>query len=164
MRSRLNFLLRLTLCFAVLFFLQDWLALGYRSLLNALSPLVLPAGAQPFDCGETCSLRLVAYLSLVLCSTEVGFLRRGVVLLVGLAVFVGIDLAGLYLWPTPRYLAVHSGETFYQLLCTFVWNLLRELLLPLLLWVVAFDSHLGLFFPASDMSVLLEGERVLPGN
>ena len=89
-------------------------------------------------------------------------LRRGGVLLVGLAVFIGIDLAGLYLWPTSQPFRLSDGETFFQLLYSFVWNLLRELLLPLLLWVVAFDRHLGLFFPAADMVVALDDDRTLP--
>lgn len=161
MRSKLNFLLRLLLCFTILFLLRDWLELGYRSLLETLSLLLLPADMQPFDCGGGCSLRLVAYLSLVVCSIEAGLLRRGIALFVGLAVFAGIDLASFYLWPTSQPFQLSGGETFFQLLFGFVWNLLRELLLPLLLWLVVFDRHLGLFFPASDMVAALDEKGTL---
>lgn len=161
MRSRLGFLFRLLLCFAAFYALRDWFALGYQSLLETLSQLALPADVHPLDCGESCSLRLIAYLSLVVCTAEAGVWQRGAVLLVGLAVFAGIDLAGLYLWPAPPPFALSGGETFFQVLYGFVWNLLQELLLPLLLWMVAFDRHLGLFFPASEMGAALDEKRTL---
>jgi hypothetical protein len=147
MKPKLFLLLKVLLCFLLLYSLRDWVAEAYLSVLLPVGSLLLAVDVKDFPYNEVNSLRIVAYLSLVIATPNCRLPQRLFVILIGLAVFGGIDLAGLFLWPTTHPFQSLAGITFFQLLYGFVWNLLGDLLLPFLLWLVAFDRHLGLFFP-----------------
>ena len=146
MKPRVALLLKLLFWFFLLYGLRDWIVLGYRAVLQPVGSLLLAVEVKDFVCDEVCALRIVAFLSLVLVTPKVKLGQRLVAILVGLTVFVGIDLAGLFLWSQTHPLQQVAGETFFQLTYQVVWILLRDLLLPFLLWMVAFDRHLGLIF------------------
>ncbi len=156
MKPKVYLLLKLVLCFTLLYSMREWISLAYRVVLQPAGALLLAVDVKDFVCDEFCSLRIAVFLSLVLVTPNAKLAQRFIVVLIGLAVFVGIDLAGLFLWPQAHPLQQLAGETFFQLTYGFVWVLLRDLLLPLLLWLVAFDRHLGLFFSAAPKLVELE--------
>jgi hypothetical protein len=159
MKPKIYLLFKVLLCFLLLYCLRDWVVVAYRSVLEPVGLLLLPIDAQDFKCGEICSLRIVAYLSLVFTTPHIGNFRRLFALLIGLTVFISIDLAGLYLWPTTQPFLAVTGETPYQLIYGFVWNVLGDLLLPFLLWIVLVDRHLGLFFAGATVEGSLERQR-----
>lgn len=145
MRPRLYQLLKVSLCFFLLYCLQDWVVAGYRVLLQFVGSLTLSLVGVGLSCDEVCTIRIIAFFALVLTTTG-RVVQRLLVLLVGLVVFVSIDLAGIYLGSLNSPLPPLVGETFFQQLCGFVWNLLGDLLLPVLLWIVAFERYPGVFW------------------
>ena len=156
MKPKLYLFLKVLLCFLLLYCFRESIAEAYRSVLLPVGSLLLAVDVKDVYCGDVCSLRIVAYLSLVLVTPNTKLLQRLLALVAGLAVFIGIDLAGLFLWPATQPFQSVAGETFFQQTYGFVWSLLRDLLLPFLLWLVAFDRHLGLFFPAAATVDVLE--------
>jgi len=152
MKPRVSLLLKLLLCFFLLALFRDVLASGYRSLLEVIGRLLSVAEVESFVCEDVCSFRLIVYLSLIIVTPKIDWRQRLFALSTGLSVFVAIDLAGVYLWPTALPLAPVGDEPFVQQVYGFIWNLLRNMLLPLLLWLVICDKHLGLFFPDADIA------------
>ncbi|SHJ41920.1 hypothetical protein SAMN02745165_02308 [Malonomonas rubra DSM 5091] len=158
MKPRLFLLLKLLFCLLLLALFQEVLVAGYRLLLEVIGSLLSVAKIEDFACGEACSLRLIVYLSFVIVTPKINWARRALMLVIGLSVFVAIDLAGIYLWPASLPLEPVGEETFVQFVYGLVWNLFRDLLLPLLLWVVICDRHLGLFFPDADIAAELRDD------
>jgi len=163
MKPRVYQLLKILLCFSLLYFVRDWIVLAYQSVLMPVGRLLM-FETEDFSCGEICSLRLIAYLALVISTPKIGIMYRSVVLLVGFAVFIGIDLAGIFLWPEAQPFSPVVGETPIQLLYSFVWNFLRDLLLPVLLWLVALDRHPGLSSPAMEIGEELTNRSSFSGS
>lgn len=152
MRPRLYLLLKVLLCFLLLYCFQGWIAAGYRAVLQVVGSLLLDLDGVEQISAEVSSVRIIAFLALVLSTSGVRFAHRFMVLLVGFAVFVGIDLVGFYLGPTHSPVTSSVGKTIFQLLYSFIWSLLADLLLPVLIWLAAFERYPGVF-SARDLPV-----------
>lgn len=146
MKPKLYLALKLLICFLVLYSLSDWITFAYRSVLESIGTLVLLVDAKSFACGDACSLRIIAYLSLVISTPQLRMSQRLSALLLGFTVFICIDLASFYLWPTAQPFHTAVGKTLIQQIYGFVWALMGNLLLPLLVWIVVIDRHFGQLF------------------
>lgn len=152
MRPKVYLLLKGLTCFLLLFLAHGWVTVFYRSILQSIGFVLSLGLAEQIKCNELCSVRVIAYISLVLVTPRLTVVRRTQVLLCGLAVFAAIDIVGVYLWPGLTSLQPLTGKTFAHFTTDFIWTAVGELLLPVLLWVVAVDKHLGLFSPEAEVA------------
>lgn len=136
-------------CFSLLYLTQDRIFVLYQTVLQWLVLFLGQGSAESVNCDEICSLRLIVFLALMVATPQLNLSRRLLMTLVGLLLLVLIDLASVFIWSDPVPLIAAANEAFFRLCVGFLWALLKHLLLPVLLWVILVDRHIGLLFPDS---------------
>ena len=153
MKTRLTFLVLLILLSLLLFLLRDWLALVYQTLLLLLCSLVLPAEQQSVNLGYESSLRLIPYFALLFATPGLVWKRRLMMTVVGLLIFIAIDMLIILVWQSPPAPFAHGQVSFAHLLSSLVWDMLGHWLLPFLLWLIAVHRQFGEVFTPAGMKV-----------
>ena len=142
MRKKLLFLCSLLSISLVLFLLQDLLAMGYQLLLLPLCSMLLPEGQNLVSLDYDSSFRTIPFLSLMIATPKIAFKKRGIVILLGIAIFISIDVASIVIWgDTPT-----NKSTFAHLFFSHMWKTFGQWILPFLMWFMAVHKDLPALF------------------
>ena len=95
MKAKLLFLLKLLVISLVLFIFLGWIQKGYQIILLLICSLLLPPDQSAVSLDYANYLRLIPFLALMLATPRITVARRVVVILVGLVIFISIDIVSI---------------------------------------------------------------------
>ena len=146
MKVKLLFLLKLLVISLVLFVFLGWIEKGYQiTLLLILSLMLLPdQGAVSLDYASY--LRLIPFLALMLATPRITIARRLSIILIGLMIFIVIDVASILVWGS----FPNSQSTAAHLIFSQIWKTTGQWILPFLLWFIAVYRDIGELFVAEE--------------
>ena len=98
MKAKLLFLLKLLVISLVLFIFLGWIQKGYQIILLLICSLLLPPDQSAVSLDYANYLRLIPFLALMLATPRITVARRVVVILVGLVIFISIDIVSILAW------------------------------------------------------------------
>lgn len=145
MKVKLLFLLKLLLFSLVLFAFQGWIEKGYKLILLLICSLLLPPEQNAVRLEYASYVWMIPFLALMLATPRITVTRRISVILIGLVVFISIDIASILAWG--RF--PHSQSTAAHVISSQVWKTTGQWILPLLLWFIAIHRDIGELFSSS---------------
>lgn len=146
MKVKLLFLLKLLVISLVLFLFLGWIEKGYQTTLLIVLSLLLPPDQSIVSLDYTSYLRLIPFLALILATPRIKLARRISVILIGITIFIVIDVASILAWgrlPT-------SQSTVAHLLFSQIWKTTGQWILPFLLWFIAVYKDIGKLFISEE--------------
>ena len=145
MKVKLLFLLKLLIISLILFVFLGWIERGYQIILLLLLSLLLPPDQNAVSLDYASYLRLIPFLALMLATPRIKVTRRVIVLLIGIAIFIVIDVASILVWGS----FPNSQSTAIHLIFSQIWKTTGQWILPFLFWFIAVYKDIGeLFVPA----------------
>ena len=142
MKVKLLFLLKLLVISVVLFLCLGWIEKGYQIILLLTLPLLLPPDQNAVSLDYASHLRLIPFLALMLATPKIKVTRRFIVLLIGIAFFIVIDVASILVWGS----FPNSQSTAAHLIFSQIWKTTGQWVLPFLLWFIAIYKNIGELF------------------
>lgn len=144
MKVKLLFLLKLLVISLALFLCLGWIEKGYQIALLLVLSLLLPPDQSAVSLDYASYLRLIPFLALMLATPKITVPRRVVVILIGLAIFITIDIASILVWGS----FPNSQSTASHLIFSQIWKTTGQWILPFLLWFIAIYKDIGELFAA----------------
>ena len=142
MKVKLLFLLKLLVISLVLFVSLGWIEKGYQIILILGLSLLLPPDQNVVSLDYASYLRIIPFLALILATPRVKVGRRVVVILIGLAIFIVIDVVSILAWGS----FPNSQSTAAHLIFSQIWKTTGQWILPFLLWFIAIYKDIGELF------------------
>ena len=142
MKVKLLFLLKLLIISLVLFLCLGWIEKGYQIILLLVLSLLLPPDQSAVSLDYASYLRLIPFLALMLATPKIKVGRRVIVILIGLAIFIIIDIASILAWGD----FPNSQSTAAHLIFSQIWKTTGQWILPFLFWFIAIYSDIGELF------------------
>ena len=146
MKVKLLFLLKLLVISLVLFLLLGWIEKGYQITLLLILSLLLPPDQSAVSLDYASYLRIIPFLALMLATPLITIVRRVVIILIGLTIFVAIDVVSIMLWGS----FPNSQSTASHLIFSQIWKTTGQWILPFLLWFIAIYKDIGGLFVAEN--------------
>ena len=147
MKVKLLFLLKLLIISLVLFLCLGWIEKGYQIILLLVLSLLLPPDQSAVSLDYASYLRLIPFLALMLATPRIAIAKRVAVILIGLIIFITIDIASILAWGS----FPNSQSTTLHLIFSQIWKTTGQWILPFLLWFIAAYKNMGeLFVPEED--------------
>ena len=146
MKVKLLFLLKLLIISLALFLCLAWIEKGYQIILLLVLSLLLPPDQSAVSLDYASYLRLIPFLALMLATPRIKVGRRVLVILIGLVIFVAIDVFSILVWgsfPNQQSTAAH-------LIFSQIWKTTGQWILPFLFWFIAVRNELSDLFVAED--------------
>jgi len=148
MKVKLLFLGKLLGISLVLFLFIGWIEKGYQGILLFVCSLLLHSSGQHSVALDYTSYRnTVPFLTLMLATPRIKLTRRITIILIGLAVFIFIDVTSILAWknfPNPQ------TTTIPHLLFSQIWRTAGQWIFPLLFWFLAVYRDIGELFVAEE--------------
>ncbi len=144
MKVKLLFLFKLLVISLALFLCLGWIEKGYQILLLLALSVILPPDQSAVSLDYASYLRLIPFLALMLATPRVTIARRVVVILVGLIIFIAIDIASILTWGS----FPSSQSTAAHLIFSQIWKTTGQWILPFLLWFIAVYRDIDELFVA----------------
>ena len=145
MKVKLLFLLKLLVISLAFFLCLGWIEKVYQIILLLGLSVLLPPDQSAVSLDYASYLRLIPFLALMLATPRIKVGRRVFVILIGLVIFMAIDVASILAWgsfPNQQSTAAH-------LIFSQIWKTTGQWILPFLLWFIAVYKDIGeLFVPA----------------
>jgi hypothetical protein len=146
MKVKLLFLLKLLVISLVLFICLGWIEKGYQIILLLVLSLLLPPDQSAVSLDYASYLRLIPFLSLMLATPRINVVKRFSVILIGLTIFVTIDIASILAWGSfPK-----EQSTAAHLISSQIWKTLGQWILPFLLWFIAVHKDIDELFISEE--------------
>ena len=133
MKVKLLFLLKLLVISLVLFLCLGWIEKGYQVILLLVLSFLLPPDQSAVSLDYASYLRLIPFLALMLATPRIKVVRRLVVILIGLTIFIAIDVASILVWGS----FPNSQSTASHLIFSQIWKTTGQWILPFLFWFIA---------------------------
>lgn len=146
MKIKLLFLLKLLVISLVLFAFLGWIEKGYQITMLLVLSLLLPPDQSAVSLDYASYLRLIPFLALILATPKIKLGKRVTVILIGLTIFITIDIASILAWG--RF--PHSQSTVAHLLFSQIWKTTGQWILPFLFWFIAVHKDIGELFVAEE--------------
>lgn len=146
MKTKLLFLFKLLVISIVLFILLGWIEKGYQIVLLLLLSLLLPPDQGAVSLDYASYLRIIPFLALILATPRISVNRRVIVILIGLVIFIVIDIVSILVWGG----FPNSQSTVAHLLFSQIWKTTGQWVLPFLFWFIAVYKDIGELFLAED--------------
>ena len=144
MKVKLLFLLKLLVISLVLFVFLGWIEKSYKIILLLVLSFLLPSDQSAVFLDYASYLRLIPFLALMLATPKIKIARKVPVILIGLLIFITIDVASILAWGN----FPNSESTAAHLIFSQIWKTTGQWILPLLLWFIAVCKDIGeLFVP-----------------
>jgi hypothetical protein len=146
MKTKLLFLSKLLGISLLLFMFIGWIQKGYQLILLLICSLLLSSHQQSVVLDYTSYLHIIPFLALMLATPRIKLARRTVIILIGLAVFISIDIASILVWggfPGQKSTVAHI--IFSQ-----IWKATGQWILPVLFWLIAVYKDMGKLFLAEE--------------
>lgn len=147
MKEKLLFLGKLLVISLVLFLFIGWIEKGYQGILHFICSLLHSSAQHMVVYDYTSYQHTLPFLTLMLATPRIKLTRRITIILIGLAVFILIDIASILAWgkfPNPQ------TTTIPHLLFGQIWRTGGQWILPLLLWFLAVYRDIGELFVADE--------------
>ena len=146
MKVKLLFLLKLLVISLVLFVCLGWIEKGYQIILLLICSLLLPPDQNVVSLDYASYLRIIPFLALMLATPRIKVARRVIVILIGIAVFIVIDIASILAWGN----FPNSQSTATHLIFSQIWKTTGQWILPFLFWFIAVYKDIGELFVADE--------------
>ena len=146
MKVKLLFLLKLLIISLAFFLCLGWIEKGYQIILLLALSVLLPPDQSAVSLDYASYLRLIPFLALMLATPRIKVGRRVFVILIGLVIFMAIDVGSILVWgsfPNQQSTAAH-------LIFSQIWKTTGQWILPFLLWFIAVYKDIGELFVAED--------------
>ena len=147
MKVKLLFLHKLLVISLVLFICLGWIEKGYQIILLLVLSLLLPPDQSAVSLDYASYLRLIPFLALMLATPRIKVSRRMIVILVGLIIFIAIDIASILVWGS----FPNSQSTATHLIFSQIWKTTGQWILPFLMWFIAIYKDIGELFVAENV-------------
>ena len=144
MKIKLLFLLKLLVISAVLFTCLGWIEKGYQIVLLLVLSFLLPPDQGAVSLDYASYLRLIPFWALMLATPRINVSRRMIVILVGLTIFIAIDIASILAWGS----FPNGQSTAAHLIFSQIWKTTGQWILPFLFWFIAVYKDVGELFVA----------------
>lgn len=145
MKTKLLFLSKLLGISLLLFAFIEWIEKGYQLILLiicSLCALLLSSRQQSVVLDYTSYLHIIPFLALMLATPGIKLIRRVVIILMGLAAFIAIDIASILVWGSfPGQKSTIAHIVFSQ-----IWKTTGQWILPPLFWFIAVHKDMGRVF------------------
>ena len=142
MKAKLLFLLKLLTISLVLFLCLGWIEKAYQIILLLALSLLLPPDQSAVSLDYASYLRLIPFLALMLATPRIAITRRVIVILIGFAIFIAIDVASILAWGS----FPNSQSTATHLIFSQIWKTTGQWILPFLLWFIAIYKDISELF------------------
>ena len=146
MKVKLLFLLKLLVISLLLFVCLGWLEKGYQIILLLVLSLMLPPDQGSVSLDYASYLRLIPFLALMLATPRIKVVRRISIIIIGLVVFITIDVASILAWGS----FPNSQSTAAHLIFSQIWKTTGQWILPFLLWFIAIFKDIGELFVGEE--------------
>lgn len=149
MKVKLLFLGKLLVISLVLFMSIEWIERGYQGILLFICSLLHSSAQDMVVLDYTSYQHTIPFLTLMLATPRIKLSRRITIILIGLAVFIVIDIASILAWrnfPNPQ------TTTVAHLFFSQIWRTSGQWILPLLFWFLAVYRDIGELFVADAKS------------
>ena len=146
MKVKLLFLLKLLSISLVLFLCLRWIEKGYQIILLLILSLLLPPDQNAVSLDYASYLRLIPFMALMLATPRIKVARRVSVILIGLAIFIAIDVTSIRSWGN----FPNSQSTAAHLIFSQIWKTTGQWILPFMLWFIAVYKNIGELFVAEE--------------
>ena len=147
MKVKLLFLLKLLVISLALFLCLGWIEKGYQIILLLALSVLLPPDQSAVSLYYASYLRLIPFLALMLATPRIKVSRRMIVILVGLIIFIAIDIASILVWGS----FPNSQSTATHLIFSQIWKTTGQWILPFLMWFIAIYKDIGELFVAENV-------------
>lgn len=147
MKEKLLFLGKLLVISLVLFMFIGWIEKGYQGILRLLCSLLRPSDQHAVISDYTSYRHTLPFLTLMLATPRIKLARRTTIILIGLAVFILIDIVSILAWknfPNPQ------TTTIAHLFFSQMWRTSGQWILPSLFWFIAVHKEMGELFVAES--------------
>ena len=139
MKVKLLFLLKLLIISLVLFACLGWIETGYQIILLLVLSLLLPPDQSTVSLDYASYLRIIPFLALMLATPRIKVARRVSVVLIGLIIFIAIDVASILAWGS----FPNSQSSASHLIFSQIWKTTGQWILPFLFWSIAVYKDIG---------------------
>ena len=146
MKVKLLFLLKLLAVSLVLFLCLGWIEKSYQIILLLGLSLLLPPDQNTVSLDYASYLRLIPFLALMLATPRIAMARRVLVILIGLAIFIAIDVSIILAWGN----FPNSKSTAAHLIFSQIWKTTGQWILPFMLWFIAIYKDIEKLFVAEE--------------
>ena len=146
MKVKLLFLLKLLIISLAFFLCLGWIEKGYQLILLLVLSLLLPSDQSAVSLDYASYLRLIPFMALMLATPRITISRRVSVILIGLTIFITIDITSILAWghfPNGQSTAAH-------LIFSQIWKTTGQWILPFMLWFIAVYKNIGELFVAEE--------------
>ena len=147
MKIKLLFLFKLLIISLALFLCLGWIEKGYQIILLLALSVLLPPDQSAVSLDYASYLRLIPFLALMLATPRIKVSRRMIVILVGLIIFIAIDIASILVWGS----FPNSQSTATHLIFSQIWKTTGQWILPFLMWFIAIYKDIGELFVAENV-------------
>jgi hypothetical protein len=163
MKTKLLFLGKLLGISLLLFVFIGWIEKGYQLILLficSLLSLLLSSHQRSVVLDYTSYLHIIPFLALMLATPRIKLARRAVIILFGLAVFIGIDIASILVWGG----FPGRNSTVAHVIFSQIWKTTGQWILPPLFWFIAVHKDMGELFADDGKAVLPVASSTSPDN
>ncbi len=147
MKVKLLFLGKLLVISLFLFMFIEWIEKGYQGILRLVCSFLLSCAQHAVILDYSSCRNTIPFLTLMLATPRIKLTRRITIILIGLAVFIVIDIASILAWksfPNPQ------TTTIAHLFFSQIWRTGGQWILPLLFWFLAVYKDMGELFVADS--------------
>jgi hypothetical protein len=145
-KVKLLFLIKLLSISLVLFVFLEWIEKGYKFVLLLLCSILLPASQVTVSLDYASYSQIIPFLALMLATPKITITRKAVFILTGMTIYISIDMASILAWGS----FPHSKSTIAHLICSQIWKITGQWILPPLLWFMAIDKDTDKLFWQSE--------------
>lgn len=146
MKVKLLFLLKLLGISLVLFVFLGWIEQGYQIILLLGLSFILPPDQSFVSLDYASYLRLIPFLALMLATPRIKVIRKVIVIITGITIFIIIDIASTLAWGS----FPNSQSTAAHLIFSQIWKTTGQWILPFMLWFIAIYKDIEKLFVAEE--------------
>jgi hypothetical protein len=145
-KVKLLFLLKLLGISLVLFVFLGWIEPGYQIILLFGLSFILPPDQSFVSLDYASYLRLIPFLALMLATPRIKVIRKVIVIIIGITIFIIIDIASILAWGN----FPNSQSTAAHLIFSQIWKTTGQWILPFLFWFIAVYKDITELFVAEE--------------